>query len=125
VKVPTYLPRLPDEVDLYSRLEPFHSALASMPHADKRPMYRTTEDQVAAADGFLMTLRSYVDTFCTDVRIHTITSVNQGGQRVSLLLKESFVNGFPEDDQEFFQVFAGTQLFTMHIDTLLASDEVM
>ncbi|CAI7911538.1 unnamed protein product, partial [Closterium sp. NIES-53] len=45
VKVPTYLPRLPDEVDLYSRLEPFHSALASMPHADKRPMYRTTEDQ--------------------------------------------------------------------------------
>eukprot|EP00475_Leptophrys_vorax_P009975 TRINITY_DN16652_c1_g1_i1.p1 TRINITY_DN16652_c1_g1~~TRINITY_DN16652_c1_g1_i1.p1 ORF type:complete len:266 (-),score=23.48 TRINITY_DN16652_c1_g1_i1:299-1003(-) len=123
VKVPIYLPRLPDEVELYAQLEPFHAALASAAQADKRPIYRTTEEQVEAADRFLVTLRGYMDTFCTDLRIHCITSVNAGGERVSILLKESFVAQFPEDSQDFFQVFTDTQMFQVHTDTLLATDE--
>ncbi|KAE9460746.1 hypothetical protein C3L33_07349, partial [Rhododendron williamsianum] len=85
-------------------------------------LINAVKDQAEAAAHFLTVMRRYLELLCTDLRSHTITSV-QSNDRVSLLLKDSFVDSFPSKDQPFIKLFVDTQLFTVLSDSRLSSYE--
>ncbi|KAL6974605.1 hypothetical protein U1Q18_028788 [Sarracenia purpurea var. burkii] len=120
VKSPT-IPQLPRQKDLYSSLSPYHAKLVGESFLGrKRPVYECTDMQVEAAKGFLAVLRSYLDSLCSNLRSHTITNVQSNDDKVSLLLKESFIESFPNRDRPFMKHFVDTQLFSVHTDLVLS-----
>ncbi|KAL2501410.1 DENN (AEX-3) domain-containing protein [Forsythia ovata] len=120
VKSPA-IPQLPQQRELYSSLSPFHSKLVGESYlGKKRPLHECTDVQVEAAKGFLGVLRSYLDSLCSNLRSHTITNVQSNDDKVSLLLKESFIESFPSRDQPFMKLFVDTQLFSVHTDFVLS-----
>lgn len=120
VKSPT-LPQLPQQKELYSCLSPYHAKLVGESYlARKRPVYECTDAQVEAAKSFLSVLRSYLDSLCSNLRSHTITNVQSNDDKVSLLLKESFIESFPSRDRPFMKLFLDTQLFSVHTDFVLS-----
>ncbi|KAK7281284.1 hypothetical protein RIF29_09118 [Crotalaria pallida] len=120
VKSPT-IPPLPRHKELISSLRPFHATLVGESYLGRRrPVYECTEVQVEAAKGFLSVLRSYLDSLCHNIRSHTITNVQSNDDKVSLLLKESFIDSFPYRDRPFMKHFVDTQLFSVHTDLVLS-----
>ncbi|CAI9780343.1 unnamed protein product [Fraxinus pennsylvanica] len=112
VKSPT-LPQLPRHQELYSCLSPYHTKLVGESYSGKkRPVYECTDEQVNAAKGFIGVLRSYLDSLCFNLRSHSITNVQSNDDKVSLLLKESFIESFPSRDRPFMKLFGDTQLFS-------------
>ncbi|KAK6139655.1 hypothetical protein DH2020_026600 [Rehmannia glutinosa] len=104
VKSPT-IPQLPQHKELYACLSPYHAKLVGESYlGKKRPVYECTDVQVEAAKGFLGVLRSYLDSLCSNLRSHTITNVQSNDDKVSLLLKESFIESFPSRDRPFMKV---------------------
>ncbi|XP_028099574.1 uncharacterized protein LOC114299091 isoform X4 [Camellia sinensis] len=115
------IPQLPRQKELYSSLSPYHAKLVGESYLGrKRPVYQCTGVQVEAAKGFLSVLRSYLDSICSNLRSHTITNVQSNDDKVSLLLKESFIESFPSRDQPFMKLFVDTQLFSVHTDLVLS-----
>ncbi|KAG8072620.1 hypothetical protein GUJ93_ZPchr0006g43965 [Zizania palustris] len=107
------VPQLPQQRELLSALRPYHSRLVGESYlARKRPVYECTDAQVEAAKGFLAVLRSYLDSLCSNLRSHTITNVQSNNDKVSLLLRESFIGSFPTRDRPFMKLFVDTQLFS-------------
>ncbi|XP_050382233.1 uncharacterized protein LOC126799140 isoform X2 [Argentina anserina] len=120
VKSPT-IPHLPKHRELFSELSPYHAKLVGESFlARKRPVYECTDEQVEAAKNFLRVLRSYLDSLCSNLRSHTITNVQSNDDKVSLLLKESFIDSFPNHDRPFMKLFVDTQLFSVHTDLVLS-----
>ncbi|XP_051131211.1 uncharacterized protein LOC127251524 isoform X2 [Andrographis paniculata] len=120
VKSPS-IPQLPQYRELYSSLSPYHAKLVGESFlGKKRPVYECTDVQVEAAKGFLEVLRSYLDSLCSNLRSHTITNVQSNDDKVSLLLKESFIESFPSRNQPFMKLFVDTQLFSVHTDFVLS-----
>ncbi|BFG39627.1 hypothetical protein CerSpe_259020 [Prunus speciosa] len=120
VKSPT-LPQLPQHKELFSSLSPYHAKLVGESFlARKRPVYECTAEQVEAAKGFLSVLRTYLNSLCSNLRSHTITNVQSNDDKVSLLLKESFIDSFPSRDRPFMKLFVDTQLFSVHTDLVLS-----
>ncbi|XP_078433160.1 DENN (AEX-3) domain-containing protein [Wolffia australiana] len=115
------MPNLPRQKELLSSLGPYHEKLVGESYlASKRPVYECTDIQVEAAKGFLAVLRSYLDSLCSNLRSHTITNVQSNDDKVSLLLKESFIDSFPSREQPFMKLFVDTQLFSVHTDFVLS-----
>ncbi|XP_043721329.1 uncharacterized protein LOC122668844 [Telopea speciosissima] len=115
------LPQLPQHKELFSSLSPYHAKLVGESYlARKRPVYECTEVQIEAAKGFLAVLRSYLDSLCSNLRSHTITNVQSNDDKVSLLLKESFIDSFSSRDRSFMKLFVDTQLFSVHTDLVLS-----
>lgn len=115
------IPQLPKHRELLSSLSPYHSKLVGESYlARKRPVYECTDVQVEAAKGFLGVLRSYLDSLCSNLRSHTITNVQSNNDKVSLLLKESFIDSFLSRDRPFMKLFVDTQLFSVHTDLVLS-----
>ncbi|KAG2661958.1 hypothetical protein PVAP13_1KG112153 [Panicum virgatum] len=115
------VPQLPQHRELLSSLRPYHSILVGESYlARKRPVYECTDAQVEAAKGFLAVLRDYLDTLCSNLRSHTITNVQSNNDKVSLLLRESFIGSFPSRDRPFMKLFVDTQLFSVHTDLVLS-----
>ncbi|XP_077230331.1 uncharacterized protein LOC143863526 isoform X2 [Tasmannia lanceolata] len=120
VRSPT-IPQLPQHKELFSSLSPYHAKLVGESYlARKRPVYECTDVQVEAAKGFLTVLRSYLDSLCSNLRSHTITNVQSNDDKVSLLLKESFIDSFASRDRPFMKLFVDTQLFSVHTDLVLS-----
>ncbi|KAI4380329.1 hypothetical protein MLD38_006533 [Melastoma candidum] len=120
IKSPT-IPQLPKQRELFSSLSPFHAKLVGESYLGrKRPMYECTDVQVEAAKDFLSVLRSYLDSLCSNLRSHTITNVQSNDDKVSLLLKESFIDSFPSRERPFMKHFVDTQLFSVHTDLVLS-----
>lgn len=120
VKSPT-LPQLPQHKELYSCLSPYHEKLVGESYlGKKRPVYECTDVQTEAAKGFLRVLRTYLDSLCSNIRSHTITNVQSNDDKVSLLLKESFIESFPSRNRPFMKHFLDTQLFSVHTDFVLS-----
>ncbi|KAG4970230.1 hypothetical protein JHK85_036651 [Glycine max] len=104
VKSPT-IPQLPRQKELVSSLRPYHETLVGESYLGRRrPVYECTEVQIEAAKGFLSVLRSYLDSLCCNIRSHTITNVQSNDDKVSLLLKESFIDSFPYRDWPFMKI---------------------
>ncbi|XP_059633211.1 uncharacterized protein LOC132275988 [Cornus florida] len=115
------IPQLPQHKELFSSLSPYHAKLVGEGYLGrKRPVYECTDVQVEAAKGFLAVLRSYLDSLCSNLRSHTITNVQSNDDKVSLLLKESFIESFAKRDRPFIKLFVDTQLFSVHTDLVLS-----
>ncbi|KAJ3695574.1 hypothetical protein LUZ60_000951 [Juncus effusus] len=115
------IPQLPQQRELLASLRPYHSMLVGESFlARRRPVYECTDTQVEAAKGFLAVLRSYLDSLCSNLRSHTITNVQSNNDKVSLLLRESFLGSFPYRDRPFMKLFVDTQLFSVHTDFVLS-----
>ncbi|KAM7496158.1 hypothetical protein LguiA_020572 [Lonicera macranthoides] len=115
------LPALPRHKELITELRPIHARLSCEKSTAKRhPIYRCNEVQAEAATEFLTVMRRYLESLCADMRSHTITSVQSGNDRVSILLKESFIDAFPNKDQPFMKLLVETQLFSVLSDTRLS-----
>ncbi|KAL9314626.1 hypothetical protein ACSQ67_020078 [Phaseolus vulgaris] len=98
------IPQLPRQKELMASLRPYHATLVGESYLGmRRPVYECTEVQVEAAKGFLSVLRSYLDSLCHNIRSHTITNVQSNDDKVSLLLKESFIDSFPYRDRPFMK----------------------
>lgn len=120
VKSPT-IPQLPRQKELLSSLSLYYAKLVGESYlGKKRPMYECTDVQVEAAKGFLSVLRAYLDSLCSNLRTHTITNVQSNDDKVSLLLKESFIDSFPSRERPFLKLFVDTQLFSVHTDLVLS-----
>ncbi|KAJ8750860.1 hypothetical protein K2173_016041 [Erythroxylum novogranatense] len=120
VRAPS-IPQLPNHKELFSCLSPYYSKLVGESYlAKKRPIYECTDTQVQAAKDFLEVLRCYLDSLCSKLRSHTITNVQSNNDKVSLLLKESFIDSFPSRDRPFMKYFVDTQLFSVHTDLVLS-----
>ncbi|GKV24758.1 hypothetical protein SLEP1_g34329 [Rubroshorea leprosula] len=120
VKSPT-IPQLPKQKELYSLLSPYHAKLVGESYlGKKRPVNECTDVQMEAAKSFLQVLRSYLDTLCFNMRSHTITNVQSNNDKVSLLLKDSFIHSFPSRDRPFMKHFVDTQMFSVHTDLVLS-----
>lgn len=117
----TSIPQLPKQKELLTSLTPYHSKLVGESYLGrKRPIYDCTDVQVEAAKGFLEVLRNYLDTLCCNLRSHTITNVQSNDDKVSLLLRDSFIDSFPSRDRPFMKLFVDTQLFSVHTDLALS-----
>ncbi|CAA7390636.1 unnamed protein product [Spirodela intermedia] len=115
-----YLPPLPRHRELVSELSPIHTRLSCEDFLAKRhPVYRCSEVQAEAAHQFLSILRNYLESLCSNLRSHTITDVQSSNDRVSLLLKESFIDSFPNRDRPFIKLFVDTQMFSVLSDSRL------
>ncbi|KAL4296186.1 hypothetical protein GQ457_12G022100 [Hibiscus cannabinus] len=115
------IPQLPQHRELIASLSPYHAKLVGESYlGKKRPIYECSDVQVEAAKGFLSVLRSYLDSLCSNMRSHTITNVQSNNDKVSLLLKESFIGSFPYHDRPFMKLFVDTQLFSVHSDLVLS-----
>ncbi|TKY72858.1 DENN domain-containing protein 5B [Spatholobus suberectus] len=115
------IPQLPRQKELISSLRSYHATLVGESYLGrKRPVYECSEVQVEAAKGFLSVLRSYLNSLCYNIRSHTITNVQSNDDKVSLLLKESFIDSFPYRDRPFMKLFVDTQLFSVHTDLVLS-----
>ncbi|XP_044463922.1 uncharacterized protein LOC123194655 isoform X2 [Mangifera indica] len=120
VKAPS-IPQLPQHKELIASLSPYHARLVGESYlGKKRPIYECTDVQVEAAKGFLAVLRSYLDSLCSNLRSHTITNVQSNNDKVSLLLKESFIDSYPSRERPFMKLFVDTQLFSVHTDLVLS-----
>ncbi|PUZ42867.1 hypothetical protein GQ55_9G616300 [Panicum hallii var. hallii] len=118
------LPQLPCYKELVSDLGPIHSRLSCENALAKRhPIYKCNEVQAEAAWQFLNVMRSYLESFCSDLRLHTITNVQSNNDRVSLLLKDSFIDSFPSKDRPFVKLFVETQMFSVLSDSRLYNFE--
>ncbi|XP_042509059.1 uncharacterized protein LOC122084685 isoform X2 [Macadamia integrifolia] len=119
-----YLPPLPRHRELVSELGPIHARLSCENSIAKRhPVYKCNEVQAEAAAKFLNVMRHYFDSLCSDLRSHTITCVESNNDKVSLLLKDSFIDSFPPRDQPFIKHFVDTQLFSVLSDSRLSRYE--
>ncbi|XVE54002.1 hypothetical protein DITRI_Ditri03aG0047800 [Diplodiscus trichospermus] len=115
------IPQLPQHRELFAHLSPYHAKLVGESYLGRRrPVHECTDIQVEAAKGFLSVLRSYLDSLCSNMRSHTITNVQSNNDKVSLLLKESFIDSFPSRDRPFMKLFVDTQLFSVHTDLVLS-----
>ncbi|XP_019151526.1 PREDICTED: uncharacterized protein LOC109148156 isoform X6 [Ipomoea nil] len=115
------IPQLPQQKELYASLISYHGKLVGESFlGKKRPVYECTDVQAEAAKGFLRVLRSYLDSLCSSLRCHTITNVQSNNDKVSLLLKDSFIESFPYRDRPFMKLFVDTQLFSVHTDFVLS-----
>ncbi|AQL09560.1 DENN (AEX-3) domain-containing protein [Zea mays] len=99
------LPRLPHYKELVSNLGPLHARLSCENSLAKRhPIYKCNEVQADVAWKFLNIMRTYLESLCSDLRFHTITNVQSNNDRVSLLLKDSFIDSFPSNDRPFIKI---------------------
>uniref|UniRef100_A0A0E0K8P9 cDENN domain-containing protein n=1 Tax=Oryza punctata TaxID=4537 RepID=A0A0E0K8P9_ORYPU len=118
------LPQLPRFKELVSDLSPIHARLSCENALAKRhPIYKCNEIQAEAAWQFLNIMRSYLESLCSDLRSHTITNVQSNNDRVSLLLKDSFIDSFPSKDRPFVKLFVETQMFSVLSDSRLSTFE--
>ncbi|XP_077250909.1 DENN (AEX-3) domain-containing protein isoform X2 [Tasmannia lanceolata] len=118
------LPQLPRHRELVAELGPIHARLSCENSIAKRhPVYKCSEVQAEAAGHFLNVMRCYLESLCSNLRSHTITSVQSNNDRVSLLLKDSFIDSFPSRDRSFVKLFVDTQLFSVLSDSRLSRYE--
>nr|GMD13968.1 DENN domain-containing protein 5B-like [Ipomoea batatas] len=121
---PCHLPLLPGFKELVSELHPIHVRLAREDLvAQRHPVYRCNEVQTEAAAQFLNVMGHYLESLCSDLRSHAITSVQSNNDRVSILMKDSFISSFPIRDRAFVKSFIDTQLFSVLSDARLSSYE--
>ncbi|KAL8250028.1 hypothetical protein R6Q59_033721 [Mikania micrantha] len=115
------LPALPKFRELMTRLGPLHARLSSdKTAAKKHPVYKCNKWQIDAATQFLAVMRQHLESLCSNLSNHAITSVQCDNERVSVLLKESYIDSFPYRDRPFIREFVDTQMFAVLSDTRLS-----
>ena len=73
-----------------------------------------------AARAFSAVVRAYVESLVANLAAHAIADVNEG-QRVAVLLKESYIDSFQRADRPFARALAETQMFSVLSDERLTA----
>ena len=63
-------------------------------------------------------MRNYLAGLTSNLAKHTITDV-QTADRVSLLLKDSFIESFAAKERPFVKQFVETQMFSEYVDNTI------
>lgn len=119
------LPPLPHATELADALAGPYAELARAGRsraASVRPVHTVSETQVKLAQTFMSVIQRYLRGLVSDLKGYTITDVSHGSgeqHRVSVLLKESFIDSFPPRDRPFMRQFADTQMFSVYCDSVL------
>ncbi|KAL5210692.1 hypothetical protein ABZP36_006315, partial [Zizania latifolia] len=114
------LPQLPRFEELVSDLGPIHARLSCKNALAKRhPIYKCNEVQAEAAWQFFNVMKSYLESLCSDLRSHTITNVQSNNERVSLLLKDSFIDSFPSKDRPFVKLLSASACVALSLVRLV------
>jgi hypothetical protein len=109
---------------LLQNLRPLHESVqAAAVQYKRRPVIDPPQDAVEAAGVFLNAWRAYLNSLVANIRHHSITDVNQGGkEKVTILLKDSFLATFEGKDRSFMSAFVETQMFSTYADERLADE---
>jgi len=67
---------------------------------------------------FVQIVNEHNSRLCADLHLHTITDV-QTSERVSLLLKDSFIESFAQRERPFIKQFVETQIFSVFVDSVI------
>jgi hypothetical protein len=120
VKGAATLPALPNDRLLMQRLQPSYNVLSNIGRRQGhcQPLYAVGGIQRTAAEGFLQNMRQYLTGLTANLAKHTITDV-QHEDRVSLLLKDSFIESFAPKERPFVRQFVETQMFTEFVDAVI------
>jgi hypothetical protein len=121
------LPPLPGFKRLAETLRPLHravrdAALRAELRAGRGPVARPSEAARGAARAFADAWRAYLGELLNPETLRgcAITDVGDGDERVSILLKESFVDSFAaKDGRSFVRQLAETQMFETYADETL------
>eukprot|EP00898_Chlorokybus_atmophyticus_P004901 jgi/Chlat1/5411/Chrsp35S05312 len=112
-------PELPRRKQLAADMQEFYQRLArSETTGANRPV---SAGQAAAAVGLCKVVRKYLESLFENLRAHTITDVQNTNEKISLLLKESFIDSFSSRERPFMKLFVNTSMFEVHSDTLLSN----
>ncbi|KAK3257321.1 hypothetical protein CYMTET_33588 [Cymbomonas tetramitiformis] len=112
-------PPLPRRSELAATLKPLYDRVRAT-EASRRvhPLQDVTQEQQQAVHNLLEALQGYLLSLCSRQREHAITEV-QNNDKVSILLKDSFVESFPKAERPFMRIFVETQMFTVYSDDVL------
>jgi len=66
----------------------------------------------------MQTTEGYLGGLCSKLHLHAITDV-QTGDRVAVLMKDSFIESFDAKDRNFARMFVETQMFEVYCDTTM------
>lgn len=114
-------PALPgDQRELADALRPHHQRLAELAGARRRPVHVHDAATADAARAFSAVVRAYVESLVANLAAHAIADVNEG-QRVAVLLKESYIDSFQRADRPFARALAETQMFSVLSDERLTA----
>ncbi|GAB4820093.1 hypothetical protein N2152v2_007139 [Parachlorella kessleri] len=115
------LPALPSHQALHDALLGTYSELRRIGQQRTvltRPVHMVSDAQQVLAECFLSTLQKYFKALMADLTAYTITDVTADNDRVSVLLKDSFIDSFPPRDRAFIRQFAETQMFSVYCDAV-------
>lgn len=79
-----------------------------------------TATELEAAAQFLCVFQKYLASLLDTIPAHSIGDVTTSGEKISVLLKDSYLESFPRSDRAFMRQFTDTQMFTVYVDTVLA-----
>eukprot|EP01026_Neomeris_dumetosa_P023669 TRINITY_DN2000_c1_g1_i4.p1 TRINITY_DN2000_c1_g1~~TRINITY_DN2000_c1_g1_i4.p1 ORF type:complete len:644 (-),score=64.77 TRINITY_DN2000_c1_g1_i4:449-2380(-) len=118
-----YIPHLPGRKALMAELEPIHSTIRCVGGdggggGEKQPLYNVSDEGKVLVDRFIRVINKYLMNYFATLPQHTITDTTSG-ERVSLLLTDSYINSFPLKDRHFAADFVGTQMFQGYSDFLI------
>ena len=68
--------------------------------------------------GGMQVVQEHNGRLCAELHLHTITDV-QTAERVSLLLRDSFLESFPSRERPFMKQFVETQMFSVFVDSVI------
>ncbi len=66
----------------------------------------------------VQTVQNYLGGICDGIKQYAITDV-QTSDRVSVLLKDSFLDSFANKDKPFMKQFMETQMFSVYSDAVI------
>ena len=90
-----------------------------MAGSHRHPVAEPSPAARRAARAFLVAWREYLQALVHNLRAYAITDVNRRAEKVSILLKDSFVDSFSRSDRSFMKAFCETQMFDVFADEQL------
>ena len=120
VKLHGSVPALPRLKELTAVLQPLHAAVQdAMSSSHRHPIAEPSPTARRASRAFLVAWREYLRALVANLRAYAITDVNSHAEKVSILLKDSFVDSFGRSDRPFMRAFCETQMFDVFADEQL------
>lgn len=117
------LPTLPRRAALADAIAPLHARLRAIARAQSSSaMLRSVSPEArAVARALLAAVRAHLFSLVEDIRYYSVTDISEANTRTSVLLREAFVDAFPQKDRAFMRAFTDTQLFSVYSDLVLAT----
>lgn len=117
------LPALPRRAALADAVAPLHARLRVIARTEPNtsPLRCATAEARAVSRALLAAVRAHLSSLVEDIRYYSVTDISEANMRTSVLLRDAFVDAFPQKDRAFMRAFTDTQLFSVYSDLVLAA----